>query len=304
MNNDSLVTMMFDNVLLQRKEYFPSYVYRLMQFANFMGASHFLDLLKITSTRQIGETLPRWAITLMTKNYGDNRLLSIIDNNLLGRYWRSFIEDDEVDQFVGQQRDKRATGRVLFNAEKVLLPFQSIKLCPECFDESVQAYGVGVWNAQHQAATSFICHKHQQILLQRPVSQFNGFEFSQSFFDKDAYVVPSITLFHRWLDFETTRIYEMGVEAHRAELKLHKDVFMESSFYSPKRCLVTSRLNSEWRKALAKYLGILFPHMKSEAERVSSNVALKASNIMSADASVHPLLYLLFKFFYLYEFRP
>lgn len=304
MNNDSLVTMMFDNVLLQRDEYFPSYVFRLMQFANFMNANHFLDLLKITSTRQIGETLPRWAIALMTQNYGENKFSEIIDRNLLGQYWRSFIEDHEVERFVTQQRDKRATGRVLFNAEKILLPFQSIKLCPECFDESVRAYGMGVWNAQHQAATSFICHKHQQILLQRPVSQFNGFEFSQSFFDKDAYVVPSITLFHRWLDFETNRIYKLGVEAHREELKLHKDVFMESSFYSQKRRLVTAQLNSEWRKALAKYLGILFPHMQSEAKRVSSNVALKASNIMSVETSVHPLLYLLFKFFYLYEFKP
>lgn len=304
MNNDSLVTMMFDNVLLQREEYFPSYVYRLMQFASFMNANHFLDLLKITSTRQIGETLPRWAVSLITQNYSVHRVSEVVDNNLLGRFWRSFVEDDEVTRFLNQQASKRATGRVLFNAEKILLPFQSIKLCPECFDESVQAYGVGVWNAQHQAATSFICHKHQQILLQRLVSQFNGFEFSQSFFDKDAYVVPSITLFHRWLDFETTRIYEMGVEAHREELKLHKEVFMESSFYSKKRRLVTSRLNSEWRKALAKYLGILFPHMKGEAERVSSNVALKASNIMSVETSVHPLLYLLFKFFYLYEFQP
>jgi hypothetical protein len=296
--------MMFDNVLLQKEEYFPSYVYRLMQFANFMNADHFLDLLKISRTRQIGETLPRWAITLMTRNYGDNKLLSIIDNNLLGRYWRSFIDDGEVDQFVGQQRDKRATGRVLFNAEKVLLPFHSIKLCLECFGESVQACGVGVWNAQHQAATSFICQKHQQILLQRPLSQFKGFEFSQSFFDKDAYVAPSITLFHRWLDFETTRIYEMGVEAHREELKLHKDVFMESSFYSYKPCLTSVNLNKQWAQSLSKYLSILFPHMKSETERISNNVALKASNIMSVETSVHPLLYLLFKFFYLYEFKP
>lgn len=304
MNNDSLVTMMFDNVLLQKQEYFPSYVYRLMQFANFMGPSHFLDLLKISSARQIGETLPRWAVTLVAQNYDDQQATHVIDNNLLGRYWRGFTEDDEVAQFISKQKDKGATGRVLFNAEKVLLPFQSIKLCPECFSESLHADGVGVWNAQHQAATSFICHKHQQILLQRPVSQFNGFEFSQSFFDKDAYVVPSITLFHRWLDFETDRIYKLGVEAHREEVKLHKDVFMESSFYSYKPCSTSVNLNKQWAQSLSKYLSILFPHMKSEAERISNNVALKASNIMRVESSVHPLLYLLFKFFYLYEFKP
>ncbi|WP_194757154.1 TniQ family protein [Aliidiomarina indica] len=304
MNNDSLVTMMFDNVLLQKEEYFPSYVYRLMQFANFMGANHFLDLLKISSSRQIGETLPRWAVSLVTQNYGNHRVSEVVDNNLLGCFWRSFIEDDEVTRFLNQQTGKRATGRVLFNAEKVFLPFQSIKLCPECFNTSVEAYGVGVWNAQHQAATSFICHKHQQILLQRPVSQFNGFEFSQSFFDKDAYVAPSITLFHRWLDFETNRIYQLGVEAHREEVKLHRNVFMESSFYSHKRCAKGVYLDKKWRRALSKYLTILFPHMKNEAEKISSNAALHASNIMSVKSSVHPLLYLLFKFFYLYDFKP
>jgi len=304
MKNDSLVTMMFDNVLLQTEEYFPSYVYRLMQFANFMGASHFLDLLKMSSARQIGETLPRWAVVLATQNYSDENFTQIVDNNLLGQYWRSFIEESELDQFVAQQRSMRATGRVLFNAEKILLPFQSIKLCPACFDESVQAYGVGVWNAQHQSATSFVCHKHRQVLLQRPVSQFNGFEFSQSFFDRGAYVTPNITLFHRWLDFETQRIYELGVEAHREEVKLHKSVFMESSFYSHKPCLTSMKLNKQWRLSLSKYLAILYPHMKNEAERISSNTGLQASAIMRVESSVHPLLYLLFKFFYLYEFKP
>lgn len=304
MSNGTLVTMMFDNVLLQKGEYFPSYVYRLMQFASFMSASQFLDLLKVSSARQIGETLPRWAVVLATQNYDEKKLSRIVDNNLLGCYWRSFIEEHELDQFVAQQRSKRATGRVLFNAEKILLPFQSIKLCTACFDESVQAYGVGIWNAQHQAATSFVCHKHQQVLLHRPVLQFNGFEFSRSFFDRDAYLTPDISLFHRWLDFETQRIYGLGVEAHREEVKLHKSVFMESSFYSFKRCSTSVHLNKQWRRSLNKYLAILYPHMKHEAERISSNTGLQASAIMRVDSAVHPLLYLLFKFFYLYEFKP
>ena len=304
MSDGTLQTMMFDNVLLQKDEYFPSYVYRLMQFASFMSAGDFLDLLQISSARQIGETLPRWAVVLLSQNYHEGKISQIIDDNLLGAYWRSFIEESEVTQFVSEQKHKPATGRVLFNGEKILLPFQSIKLCPDCFNESVQTYGVGIWKAQHQAATAFVCHKHQHVLYQRPVSQFRGLEFCQAFFDRDEYFQPQITTFHRWLDFETRRIFQMDSNLYREEVQLHKRVFMESSFYSHKACSISVNLNSQWIRALCRYLTVLFPYMQTSAAKALENRAFKASEIMDTNKSTHPLIYLLFKFFYLFEFRP
>ncbi|MDP5031653.1 MAG: TniQ family protein [Paraglaciecola sp.] len=303
MNNDSLVTMMFDNILLQKGEYFPSYVYRLMQFANFMEASNLLDILQISSARKIGETLPRWVVVLVSQNYPEKKISQIVDDNLLGTYWRSFIEESEVAQFFYDQKHKPATGRVLFNGEKTLLPFQSIKLCPDCFSESVKSYGVGIWQAQHQAATAFVCHKHQHVLYQRPVTQFKGLEFCQAFFDRDEYFQPQITIFHRWLDFETRRIFQMDSNLYREEVQLHKRVFMESSFYSSKPCLTTTNLNKQWIEALYKYLYFLFPYARSQAQLASQSPLFKPSDIMDVDKTTHPLIYLLFKYFYLFEFK-
>jgi len=303
MQKSSLIEMMFDNVRLQADEYFPSYIYRLMQFANFMSASHFLSLLRISSSRQIGETLPRWAVMLATEHYGEDQFEGIIDHNLLGQYWRCFVAKEKFQHYVEQQQHKRATGRVLFSAEKTLLPFQTIKLCPLCCEESVQRYGVGIFKARHQAPTAFICQEHEHVLYQRPVSEFKGFEFSQAFFHQNAYYKPNITIFHRWLDFETNRLFTMTNTNYREEVLLHKRVFMESSFYSHRRCSTSVNLNRQWATALARYLAVLYPHAKNDAGQSSLNSAFKASQIMDVNTATHPLLYLLFKFFYLFEFK-
>ena len=304
MLNTSLSSIMLENINIKPGEYLPTYFYRLKEYADFFAPKEFLSLFQISSPRLIGETMPRWAVKFAVQAYGRKRFEDVLTDNMVGKYWQGFISRDVLSAHVKTQLNDKATGRVLFNAEKLLMPYHSIKYCSKCHDEEIRAKGFAIWKADHQAMTAFICHQHNTALRQRLVSEFNGFECSGDFFDKSFFNTPHITLFHRWLDWETKLLMKSGVDYQREQVALHKRVFMESSFYSHSPSKVSVTLNKQWQSALQRYFTVLFPNLQRSAEITANNIAFKASAMMAENGSIHPLMFLLFKFFYMHEYRP
>jgi hypothetical protein len=304
MLNTSLSSILLNNINIKPGEYFPTYFYRLMEYADFFAPKEFLSLFQISSPRLIGETMPRWAVKFVVQAYGRKRFENVLTDNMVGKYWQGFVSRDVLNVHVKNQLNDKATGRVLFNAEKLLMPYHSLKYCSKCHDEDVSTKGFVIWKAEHQAMSAFICQQHNTALSQRLVSEFNGVECSGDFFDKSSFSTPHITLFHRWLDWETKLLMRGGVDHQREQVELHKRVFMESSFYSHSPSKASVALNKQWQSALCKYLIILFPNSKCSAKTTANNNAFKASAIMSEDGSIHPFMFLLFKFFYLFEYQP
>jgi len=304
MLNTTLLSLLLDNINIKPGEYFPTYLCRLIKYSDFYAPREILSLLNVSNPRLIGDTLPRWAVKFAIRAYGRSGFEDVLTENLLGKYWQGFVSSDVVNSYVQNQMNDKATGRVLFSAEKLLMPYHSLKFCSECHHEDMTTRGFVIWKAEHQAMTAFICRQHDTTLSQRLVSEFNGFECADGFFDKSSFRTPHITLFHRWLDWETKLLMKGGVDYQREQVELHKRVFMESSFYSHSPSKVSVGLNKQWQNALCKYLIILFPNLQHSAETTANNNAFKASSIMSENGSIHPLMFLLFKFFYMYEYRP
>lgn len=303
MSNTTFSSILLDNINIKSGEYFPTYLYRLMEYADFFAPKEFLSLFQISCPRLIGDTLPRWAVKFAIQAYGSKGFGGVLTENMLGKYWQGFVSPEVLNGYVQSQLNDRATGRVLFSAEKLLMPYHSLKYCSNCHDEDVSAKGVAIWKAEHQPISTFICQKHNQTLNQRLVSEFNGFEYGRAFFSKSGFSTPKLTLFHRWLDWETKLLMRGGVDYQREQVSLHKRVFMESSFYSHSASKESVALNNQWRSALGKYLIIIFPELQSFAETTAKNQAFKASAMMTENSSIHPFLFLLFKFFYMYEYR-
>ena len=303
MLNTTLSSILLDNINIKPGEYFPTYLCRLMKYADFCAPREILSLLNVSSPRLIGDTLPRWAVKFAMEAYGKQGFENVLTENMLGNYWQGFVSSDVLNVYVQNQMNDKATGRVLFSAEKLLMHYHSLKYCSECHNEDITTRGFVVWKAEHQAMTAFICQQHNTTLSQRLVSEFNGFESADGFFDKSSFSTPHITLFHRWLDWETKLLMRGGVDYQREQVELHKRVFMESSFYSHSRSKVSVTLNNQWRSALHRYFIILFPDLHRSAENTANNNAFKASAVMSENGSIHPFMFLLFKFFYMNEYR-
>jgi hypothetical protein len=304
MLSTSLSSLLLDNITIKPGEYFPSYLYRLMEYADFFAPKEFLSLFQISSPRLIGDTLPRWAVKFAVQAYGRQGLERVLTENMLGKYWQGFVSPDVLNRYIQSQLNDKATGRILFSAEKLLMPYHSLKFCSKCHDEDVSTKGVAIWQAEHQAMSAFICQLHNQTLSQRLVSEFNGFEYGRVFFSKSGFSRPNLTLLHRWLDWETKLLISGGVDYQREQVERYKRVFMESSFYSHSPSKVSVTLNNQWRNALKKYFILLFPDLQRFTETTLNNNAFKASAIMSENGSIHPFMFLLFKFFYLFEYQP
>ncbi|RTE85507.1 MULTISPECIES: TniQ family protein [Gammaproteobacteria] len=302
MPKETFASLLIDNLVIKEDEYLFGYLHRLIQFSECHSEAALFREMDMPAPRRFGEAVPKWAVR-MSPFFSTMSRAELIENHLGGGFWRGFLDSDSwIDSHAHVLNIKISMGAYfLFRAERVLFSFQSLKFCPKCYEESVQKYGFGIWRTKHQDMTAFICHEHEEVLYHRENSDFKGFKHSDDFFDRSKCFQPKLTVLHRWLDFETARIRLKGVEACREEMKLHKRVFLESSFCSEKDSPMRELVKEQWAKALKKYLLTLYPHHRKNIEALAHTSMVDPIELMACRKPTHPLIFLLFKLFSLYE---
>jgi hypothetical protein len=300
-NNISSLLRMYP---LRDDEYLPAYIVRLLKFAHFISATELFNYFGVSVPRTADGYLPLWALKISHSQILGKPYLKIIDENLCGNFWRPFATKDFLDDFVCKQLKQRGTGRVLFKGEKVLTTYAPLKYCERCRDEEIEQYGIPIWKSRNQLATVFTCQKHRDVLHQKflnspAVPDGN----SITAFEQTGGEQLEISMFHRWLEFDSDMVIATGCRDGRGMLSDYRSVFLESSFFRSATSAAGKRLSAQWSEALRRYLFKLFPHQRDEIwlQIQSVNVGIKA--MMDLSTPVHPLLLLLFTIFYMHEYK-
>jgi hypothetical protein len=289
---------------LRKGEYLPAYISRLLKFAHFIPVTELFNHFGTGVPRTADGYLPRWGLKLAHSKVLGKSFLETIDEHLIGSYWRPFVTKDVLNVFVFKQFNYKGTGRVLFKGEKQLSVYAPLKYCHLCRDEETAQFGFPIWKSCNQLATVFTCQTHGVVLHQKflnssPVPDNK----SNAAFEQTGGEQPEISAFHRWLEFESNMIMATKFLNDSEMLSMYRSVILESSFYQGKTSEAGKRLNAQWSAALRRYLLKLFPHNRDELwfQLKSVNVGIKA--MMDVSTPVHPLLLLLFKTFYMHEYK-
>jgi hypothetical protein len=302
--DSNTLSLLTNSINIKAGEYLPAYVSRLLSYGSFLKPQDFYHSFSLGVPRTSEGYLPLWALKLSQSGVLGVPFNDIIDNHLCGNFWRPFIDDDAYQQFIVKQLKRKGTTRLLFSEEKPLVKFSPLKYCQRCRDEELERFGFPIWKSRNQLATVFTCSTHGDVLHQKfqriqPVPDGK----SESAFVQEEGVQPEITMFHRWLEFETELIMATNNSVSNGLLEMCRNVFLESSFYKVKNTETDKRLSAQWIEVLRRYLYILFPFHREELwYRIQSeNVGIKA--MMDNGKQVHPLLLLLFKSFYMFEYK-
>lgn len=311
-NSIAVGKVMIDNTIpsllrmypLRGDEYLPAYIVRLLKYAHFISATELFNHFGIGVPRTADGYLPLWALKVSHSQLLGKSHLETIDKHLCGIFWRPFTTKDVLDEFVSKQFEKRGTGRVLFKGEKALTTYAPLKYCERCRDAEIEQLGFPIWKSRNQLATVFTCQKHGDVLHQKFLnSPAVPDGKSNAAFEQTGGKQPEISMFHRWLEFESDIVMATECRDGSGMLNVYRSVFLESSFYRGATSVAGKRLNAQWLEALRRYLFKLFPHQRDELwfQLQSVNVGIKA--IMDTSTHVHPLLLLLFKTFYMHEYK-
>lgn len=300
-NTFSLLTNAID---IKEGEYLPAYISRLLSYGTFIKPREFFSLFESGIPHTSEGYLPSWASKLANSGKLDISMDDLIDNHLGGKFWRSFVNNEDYQSFVNKQLYGEGTNRVLFPEEKPLTKYAPLKYCQRCRDEEIKQFGFPIWKSRNQLTTVFTCSIHGDVLHQKfqrspPIPDGKS---ADAFLQVDGYQ-PKLTTFHRWLEFETNMVMSGGRQASHELLSTYRSVFLESSFYKKKGTENDCRLRIQWSQALECYLRVLFPLNRDELwYRIKTGNA-SVTAIIDCEKRVHPLFLLLFKTFYMFQYK-
>lgn len=301
---DNLIRRILDMYPLRAGEYLPAYVARLLAFADFVSAQELFNYFGSAIPKTSDGFLPRWALLMANSSLLNKDCNAIIDEHLAGSFWRPFIGKDGFERHTRHQLDGKGTMRVLFAGEKPLTKFAPLKYCARCRDEEKSRLGFCIWQSHHQLATVFTCQKHGDVLHHKQSKDFPVPDGkSVEAFDQEGGVQPAISTFHRWLEFESNLIVSSECRDGNGMLATYRSVFLESSFFKGTTSPAGKRLAVQWSDALKRYLSLLFPHQRDEIWCQLQSEKVSVKSIMDISKPVHPLLLLLFKTFYMFQYR-
>lgn len=302
--DSSTFSLLANAIDIKDGEYLPAYIARLLSFCSFLNPQELYRSFDLAVPRTSEGYLPLWAVKVSKSGALEKTFDEVVNEHLCGKFWRPFIDEVAYQIFVSIQTQSKGATRTLFAEEKPLAKYSPLKYCARCRDEEIERIGFPIWKSRNQVATVFTCSIHDDVLHHKiqgiqPVPDGKSAEA----FEQAGGVQPKLTTFHRWLQFETDLIEWRGNVASLELLELYRSVFLESSFYKAKGTENDKRLRLQWKEALERYLHVLFPFNRRELwYRIQSeNVGIKA--MMDTKKRVHPLLLLLFKAFYMFEYK-
>ncbi|RUP81355.1 hypothetical protein C7Y69_09425 [Alteromonas sp. KS69] len=302
--DSSTLSVLTSSINIKEGEYLPAYVSRLLSYSSFLKPQEFYGSFSLGVPRTSEGYLPLWALKFADSGVLGKPHLETLDEHLCGSFWRPFASKDVLDSFVSKQYERRGTGRVLFKGEKALTKYAPLKYCERCRDEEIEQLGFPVWKSRNQLPTVFTCEKHKDVLHQKLSNSAAVPDGkSDAAFEQTGGEQLEISMFHRWLEFESDMIMRTECRDGNGMLKVYRDVFLESSFFQGANSTAGKRLNSQWLDALRRYLFKLFPYQRDELWHQLKSVNIGIRAMMDVSTPVHPLLLLLFKTFYMFEYK-
>jgi hypothetical protein len=303
MNSKSL-SILTNSVKIKDGEYLPAYMSRLIDFASFISSRDFYKIFGLTVPR-VGEGyLPLWAIKIAESEMLEKPFWETIDEHLGGRYWRPFVPENELAKHIRIQGKSNGTGRVIFRGEKQLSRFSPLKYCARCRDEETMKYGFPIWKSRNQFATVFTCDVHGDILHQKySVTSAAPDGGTIKAFEQAEGTQPEISNLHRWFEFESDTLKVTECSNGNGLIPVYRSVFLESSFYQGRATKTDRHLNHQWMQAAKSHLGTLYPQKQKELYQQLCSEGIQLSVVMNTNKPLHPLIMLMFRTFYMFQFR-
>lgn len=270
-------------------EYLPAYFYRVSAYANWLTPKELLSYFGASDIGRKETLLPYWIIRYA---YSENQPLdekTVFAQHTEFKFWQGYIAPLRFKRYLNSQLESHRTGRVLFKGESVLCKHKVVKGCPFCIAEDKSKFGFAYWRAHHQIPTIFTCQKHNQPLYQRATDHSN---YSQKDFTNLTEI--KISELHTWLERETKALLLLPGFDARQYVKDAKKRLSDTILTMPFK---THDFNKEWRSALAQLLQPLYCLSVSENDKLASALYLNPMNVVDVDSEVHPVVFLLLKYF-------
>ena len=272
-------------------EYLPAYFYRVSEYANWLTPKELLSHFGASTIGYRETLLPYWIIRYAHSEDQTIDQETIYAQHTEFKFWQGFIGNLAFKNYLNSQLKNSRTGRVLFKGESVLCEHKVIRSCPLCAAEDKHKFGFAYWRAHHQIPTVFTCHRHNKPLHERPWERQN---YSQEYFTNRTEI--KVNELQAWLEQETKALILLPNIDARQRIKNDQKKLSDSVLLMP---FNTHSFSKEWRDTLKNQLQQLYGLSEHTAYDVAGALYLHPMKLLSKDSKVHPLVFLLFKYFIL-----